>query len=135
MSKSWLEKYNSVKSYQIKTIDKKFADMPVGTKMLIATPKIIDEYIKQIPFGVEVNLKRMILDLASEFKAEMTCPVTSGIYLRIVSELAFEKHLQGVPLDEVTPFWRVITTKSPLASKLSFGVEFIRKQREFENLS
>jgi len=49
--KSWIEKRDCEKSFKIKTIDKKFADIPEGSKMLIASPQIIDEYVKQIPFG------------------------------------------------------------------------------------
>ena len=43
-----LIKENCKKSYKIKTIDKKFADIIEGSKMFIATPLIIDEYVKQI---------------------------------------------------------------------------------------
>ena len=49
--KTWLEKRNCNKSFKIKTIDKKFADIPEGSKMLIATPQIIDKYVNEIPFG------------------------------------------------------------------------------------
>jgi hypothetical protein len=33
----------------VKRNDKGFADIPPGSIMLIATPKIGDEYVKQIP--------------------------------------------------------------------------------------
>ena len=36
--KTWIEK-KRFKSYKIKTIDKKFADIPEGSKMFIPTPK------------------------------------------------------------------------------------------------
>lgn len=135
MPKTWLEKYNSDRPHQVKVIDKKFADMPEGTKMFIATPKIVDAYVNHIPFGVEVDIKTMRKDLAAEYDAEMTCPVTTSIFLRIASEVALDKLNNGESLEKITPFWRVVNSKSPLAKKLSCGVDFIRNQRTQENLT
>ena len=135
MAKTWQEKFDSKRPHQVKVIDKKFADMPAGTNMFIATPKIIDDYVNHIPEGVEVDLLTMRKDLAAEYEAEMTCPVTTSIFLRIASEVAFEKYQNGVALSEITPFWRVINAKMPIAKKLSCGVDFIIEQRRKENLA
>lgn len=135
MPKTWLEKFNSDKPSAVKVIDKKFADLPEGTKMLIATPKLVDEYVNHIPKGIEVSLKTMRLDLALEHNAENSCPVTTSIFLRIVSEVAIEKHQSGENLENITPFWRVINPKMPIAKKLSCGVNFITEQRKKEGLS
>lgn len=135
MAKTWQEKFNSEKPSIVKTIDKKFADLPEGTKMFIATPKLIDTYVNHISNGVEVDMKTMREDLALEHGAENSCPVTTSIFLRIVSEVAFEKHEQGASLNEITPFWRVINSKMPIAKKLSCGIDFINLQRKKENLS
>ena len=56
MKKSWIEKRDCEKSFKIKTIDKKFADIPEGSKMLIVSPPIIDEYVKSITYGKFVEL-------------------------------------------------------------------------------
>ncbi len=133
--KTWQEKFDSDKPHQVKIIEKRFADMPEGTKMFIATPKIIDAYINHIPKGVEVDVQTMRKDLAAEHDAEMTCPVTTSIFLRVVAEVALEKHQQGVVLDKITPFWRIVKSRSPLAKKLSCGTEFINELRTKENLS
>ena len=74
-------------------------------------------------------------DLATEFRAEYTCPVTSGIFLRMVSEAAYEQVEKGTPIGKVTPFWRIIDEKSALNKKLSFGPDFVKKQRIKEGLS
>ena len=135
MAKSWQEKFDSGGDPQVKIVDKKFADMPIGTTMLNATPKVIDDYVREIPEGVEVSWATLRKDLAAEFDAEMTCPVTTSIFLRIASELALEKYRNGKPLDEITPFWRVIHSKMPIAKKLSCGIEFIKERRIAESLS
>jgi hypothetical protein len=133
--KTWTDKVNDpTKEFQIKKLDKDFADMPAGSKMLIATPKIIDEYVRHIPKGKSGSLATMRKDLAIEYGAEYTCPVTSGIFLRIVSEAAHEQIEKGAPTGKVTPFWRVVDEKSALNKKLSFGSEFVSKQRKKEGI-
>ena len=47
--------------------------------------------------------------------AYVTCPVTTGIFLRIVSEASCEKIIQGEK--NPTPFWRVVDPQSKLAIK------------------
>ena len=132
--KTWIEKRDCNKSYKIKTIDKKFADIPEGSKMFIATPRIIDDYIKHIPYGKSTELSTMRNDLAIEYQADNTCPVTIGIFLRIVSEASYEELKSGKGIEEVTPFWRIVNPKSKLANKLECGAEFINQQRENEGI-
>lgn len=134
-SKTWTDKVNDpTKDFQVKKLDKSFADMPEGARMLIATPKIIDQYVRQIPKGKSVDFATMRKDLAIEYRAEYTCPVTSGIFLRIVSEAAHEQFEKGTPLTKVAPFWRVVDEKSTLNKKLSFGTDFVKKQRAKEGI-
>ena len=130
--KSWREKLNINKSFVVKKLDKNFSDMKVGQNMLIATPKIIDEYINQIPKGINVNIKTLRNDLALTYNADTTCPVTTGIFLRIVSEAAYEDFLNGKK--NITPFWRVVDHESKTASKLACGINFIKKRRGEENI-
>ena len=130
--KSWKEKLNIDRSFVVKRLDKNFSDMKVGENMLIATPKIIDEYIKQIPKGMNINIKTLRNDLALTYNADTTCPVTTGISLRIVSEAAYEDLLNGEK--NITPFWRVVDHESKTAGKLACGINFIKKRRSEENI-
>jgi hypothetical protein len=103
--------------------------------MLVATPLIVDEYIRQIPKGKSVQPIVMRNDLAAEHHADKTCPVSTGIFLRIVAESAYEQYQDGVSLKKITPFWRVIDEQSPTAKKLTFGTAFLKEQRQKEGLS
>lgn len=132
--KSWSEKLTDGKEPKVKRIEKDFADIPAGAKMFIATPMIIDNYLRQIPKGKSTTLQTMRKDLAHEYQADYTCPVTTGIFLRIVSEAAHEQLQNGKPTTAVAPFWRVVDENSPLAKKLSFGCDFIKNQRYKEGL-
>ena len=134
MAKSWKEKYETKAEPEVKVLEKKFSDIPEGNKMLIATPRLIDEYLRQIPAGHEVDLKTMRKDLAIDHLADNACPVTTGIFLRIVAERAHEEFQEGKPVSEITPFWRIINQKSPAAKKLTFGMDFINDQRQKEGL-
>jgi hypothetical protein len=133
--KSWLQKLNNGKKPQIKRIEKSFADMKQGSLMLIPTPKMIEDYISQIPKGHKVNFTQMRQDLAFQNQAQQTCPLTAGIFLRIVAEANFEKYQKNPDSKDVVAFWRAIEPNSRLAKKLSFGSEFIleRLEKEAEN--
>ena len=133
MKKTWLDKLNENKEPKIKRIDIDFADIPAGSNMLIATPKIIDNYIQEIGVGKRIDTKTLRKDLALAHNADYTCPVTTGIFLRIVAEANYEKLQQGKHVKEITPFWRVIEPKSVLAKKLTFGQDFLLQQIEKES--
>ena len=69
-------------------------------------------------------------DLALTHQSEVNCPVTTGIFLRIVSEVSYEKIIQGEK--NPTSFWRVFDPQSKLANKLSCGPSFVQEMRVLE---
>lgn len=132
--KTWAEKMNPDAEPKVKKVDSDFADIPAGATMLIATPNIVDDYIRHIPKGTTATLQQMRKDLAAEYNAEFMCPVTAGIFLRIVAENAYEEYLKGKPVSKITPFWRMIDKKSPAIKKLTFGADFVLEQRQKEKI-
>ena len=131
---SWIDKRDSNYSYKIKTLTKSFADITEGSKMLVATPLIINSYIKKVPFGTVTNLSSLQDDLALEFQVDKTCPVSTAIFLKIVANASYEELSLGIDISEVAPFWRVVDPDSKLAKKLNCGIEFIINQRINEGL-
>ncbi|HMP91747.1 MAG TPA: hypothetical protein PKD90_02685 [Phnomibacter sp.] len=132
--KSWVEKRYLNRQPEVKVLQKAFADIPAGATMLIPTPQMVQEYLEHLATGQQGSLSQMRADLAASNGVQFTCPVTSGIFLRIVAEAAYEEFTLGKPLAEIAPFWRLINGKSPTAKKLSFGVEFLLNQRRAEGL-
>jgi hypothetical protein len=132
--KTWKEKLQTTRQPQVEKADKDFGGVRTGQLMLIPTPMMVDRYIRQIPRGKEVDISTIRKDLALEYGAEVTCPLTTGIFIRIVAEAAYEDFEKGLPLQEITPFWRVVSEGSPTAKKLSFGLDFLREQRKKEGL-
>lgn len=133
--KSWQEKLHVERQPQIEKSDKDFAGIKAGQMMLIPTPMLVDAYIRQIPRGTHVDIATLRKDLAAEYHAEVTCPLTTGIFVRIAAEAAYEEYEQGKPLNKITPFWRVLDERSPGAKKLSFGTGFLKEQRLKEGLA
>lgn len=133
--KTWAEKLNIDRKPVVEKADKDFAGIKTGQMMLIPTPKIVDAYIRQIPKGTQVDKETIRKDLAAEYHAETTCPLTTGIFIRIAAEAAYEEYEKGKPLSKITPFWRVISEKSPAAKKLTFGTNLLKEQREKEGIS
>lgn len=132
--KSWISKRDKEQPPQVKVLDKDFAGMKAGQRMLIASPKIIDTYLRQLPAGRLIDPATMRQDLALTYGAEVTCPVTTGIFLRIVAEAAYEELEQGKALEEITPFWRAIGPKGKAADKLTFGKELLLHQQAKEDI-
>ena len=127
MAKSWQEKYEEDKKEQVKRLDFKFADMKEGEIMYISTPQKIAEYINSIPEGENRDILQMRHDLAKKVQADNTCPLTTGIFTRIVAEWSLELISKGKK--PIAPFWKVVDPKSSLGKKLSCGPEFIEKMR------
>ena len=134
MNKSWTDKRDCQKSFKIKTTTKRFADILEGSNMLIASPPIINDYVKSLPYGKFVEPSTMRDDLAKKYKADKTCPVTTGIFLRIVSEASYEEYQSGDDLETIAPFWRIVKLNSKLAGKLACGIDFIAKRQTEENI-
>ena len=131
----WTGKFNKEYSEQIKIAEKRFGDINIGEKMLISSPKAIDSYIRKIPFGNEQTIEQMRLNLAKEKGADNTCPVTTGIYLRIAIEASLESQNVENNVLELLPFWRIVHLKLPISKKLSCGEKIIIEQRAIENLA
>ena len=134
MAKSWIEKRDIDKEYQVKINPKRFADIPAGTKMLIPTPKIVDKLVNNIPHGSFLSIKEVRKKLADDHKAEMTCPVVTGINMRIISESAYEEYKIHNDIGKITPFWRVVEPDSKLADKLDCGIDFIIEKQMQEGI-
>jgi len=132
MPKSWTEKLNVNKDPKVIRMEESFSDIPADSLMLVATPALVDDYIRKIPKGKIVDMKTLRKDLAADFHADNSCPLSTAIFVRIAAEAAFEQFISGKKPEEITPFWRVIQPGSKMASKLTFGEDFLKKQIKAE---
>jgi hypothetical protein len=133
--KTWQEKLDDGREPHVDKIEKAFAGIPAGSLLLISTPREVQRFVQKIPEGRGVTPAEMRQRLAKRHHADATCPVTTGIFLRIVAEAAWEEIQAGKDPAEVTPFWRVLEPQAPLAKKLACGPAFVEKIRRAEGIS
>lgn len=136
MARTWTQKHNEHRHpASVQVLDKPYAGRPAGTTMLVATPRDITAYLRSIPRGEARTMEQLRESLASQYDAEMVCPMTTGIFARIAAEFAWEQLEAGTPLEAVAPFWRLIEPSAPLAKRLRCGNEFVRGLREAEGIA
>jgi len=113
--KSWREKLETEQ-------EPKVVDDPRGRgKMLIPRPLDVDALIRKIQKGKLVTDSQIRERLAKDFHANLTCPMTTGIFIRIAAETAEEDLTSGVT--EITPYWRVIKSDGSLNEKFPGGTD------------
>ena len=130
----WTAKFERDYTPQIKQLEKNFSGIKAGEMMLISTPRDIDAYVRHIPHGESRSIPMMRDDLARAAGADKTCPLTASIYLRFAAEASLEAHDGFEDAPDLLPFWRVISPKDPLASKLTCGKAFIMRKRDEEGI-
>ena len=97
-------------------------DDPRGRgKMLIPKPLDVDSLMRSIQKGRLATVKQIRERLARDFHTDFTCPLTTGIFIRIAAEAAEEDLNSGEK--EITPYWRVIKADGSLNQKLPGGTE------------
>jgi hypothetical protein len=129
---SWSQKLDKPPAPVVKPLDRRFAGHHPGDLMLISTPRAIKARIRRLRPGTALTIAEFRDRLADSADADFTCPLSTGIFLRIVAESALEEMQAGSPVVEITPFWRAIEPDSALASKLSCGPQFITRMRRSE---
>lgn len=113
--KTWLQKLEEDKPPQIIELTGEGAEKWGGESMVITSPKIIANFIKEIPKGQLANMKFIRSCQAARFNTQIACPLTSGIFLRIIAEAVEEQKLLGNNLK--IPYWRVIKDDGSLNLK------------------
>ena len=91
-----------------------------GRKVLVPTPLLVDGLIRKVRKGKLITVNQIRQRLAADFKAESTCPLTTGIFIRIAAETAEEDLRTGKK--RITPYWRVVKSDGSLNPKLPGGV-------------
>src|SRR5438067_5198339 len=115
--KSWREKLDRQQEARV-------VEAPAGYRhgvgrMLIPAPRQVDALVRQVPAGRLVTPAQIRDVLARRHDADFTCPLCTGIFLRISAEAAAEDERQGhLP---VTPFWRVVIAGGALNPKSPGG--------------
>src|SRR5262245_32830409 len=117
----WREKLEKPQQPKIvKVPPKMMARFGKGT-MLIPTPMLVDRLVRKVTQGKLVTVGQIRTRLASDCRADVTCPLTTGIFVRIAAEAAEEDRANG--RKRITPYWRVVKDDGSLNPKFPGGVE------------
>lgn len=90
-------------------------------KMLVPKPLDVDALIRKIRKGKLVTVTQIRERLAKNFYADLTCPMTTGIFIRIAAETAEEDSSRGIK--QITPYWRVLKADGSLNEKFPGGTK------------
>ena len=132
MAKTAKEHLDSDKQPKVVVLDSDFAGVKKGQTLYVATPRIVDNYIRKIPFGETRTIERMRRELARKENCDATCPVSSAIFIRISAQSAIDEIDEGKTTDEVAPFWRLLVSQDKISKKLTIDPEWIDTQRQSE---
>ena len=130
--KSWREKLEKPQEAKLVKVPPKMSRFGTGM-MLIPTPKLVDDLIRKVPRGKLLTVGEMRRRLAADSAADVTCPLTTGIFVRIAAEAAEEDRSNG--RERVTPYWRVIKDDGSLNPKFPGGVAQQTRYLRSEGLS
>jgi alkylated DNA nucleotide flippase Atl1 len=115
--KTWREKLEITKERKIVDVPTHLKRQWGEGKLLIPTPLDVDAVIRKIPEGRVMTIGELRKELAQQFGADTTCPLCTGMFIRIAAEASEERGR------DKTPYWRVISDNGKLNPKLPGGVE------------
>ena len=115
-------------------LESDFAGIRAGQMMFVATPLIVDAYIRAIPEGEHRTVPGMRNELARRNKCDASCPVSTAIFTRMSADAAIEQMGDGKSPDEVAPFWRILRPTDKIAKRLDIDPDWIAARRAMEGL-
>ncbi|MDI6892071.1 MAG: MGMT family protein [Actinomycetota bacterium] len=117
----WREKLEKKQEPRVVDVPPKMVKRFGTGKILIPTPLLVDALICKIQKGKLVTVNQIREHLAKDFHVNSTCPLTTGIFIRIVAETAEEDLRAGKK--QITPYWRVLKANGGLNKKFPGGAE------------
>ena len=88
-----------------------------GRTMVIAPPIFYDEIMRKITKGKLTTNNEIRKYMAKKNNAEITCPLTAGIFINICAWASYQRE------NDKTPYWRTIKSDGELNPKYPGGVE------------
>lgn len=101
-----------------------------GDYMVIVSPLEYNELMKKIPKGKVITLGRIKRYLAQKHSADITCPLTAGMFVNIVAHASVEREEKGEK--DLVCFWRTLKKDGELNPKFPGGIEYQKEMLESE---
>ena len=116
---SWRDKLEKPQEPKLVTVPPKMPARFGTGKMLIPTPMRVDDLMRRVGKGRLITAGQIRQKLARDCGADVTCPLTTGIFMRIAAEAAEEDRANG--RKRITPYWRVVKDDGSLNPKFPGG--------------
>lgn len=97
-----------------------------GRSLVIAPPLDYDKYMKKVPKGKVITSNTLRKKIASDYGADVCCPLTCGIFTQIAAWASYQR-----TTDE-TPYWRTLKSDGELNPKYPEGCDLQRRKLEEE---
>jgi len=125
--KSWLEKMDNPDLPKVVAIPPKMQRRLGRGTLLIPSPRDVESAIRAIPEGTVKTVSEIRAELAAKYGTTSTCPLCTGIFVRIVGEAAEEAAAEG--RTDIAPYWRVVRDDGAPNPKLSHARSRLRAER------
>lgn len=123
-NKMMTEKKNMPKITEI--LDKEGIKKWGGRTLVVAPPTDYDKYMKLVPRGKLLTVPQIREKIAKDYKVEVCCPLTAGIFVNICAWASYQR------TQDITPYWRVLKSDGQLNEKYPEGIEHQKKLLEQE---
>lgn len=131
MRKSWQDKLREPKGLpKIVKLKDKAREKWGAASMVVPSPQEVEFLMRQVPAGKLTTVNQIREVIARRHRAPICCPVTTGIFIWIISNAAEEQERQG--RRQITPFWRTLKSDGSLNEKYPGGLKRQRIQLERE---
>ncbi len=129
--KSWREKLHDAKGLpKVGEITGKMTTRWGTGTMVIPAPTEVDGLMRDVPRGKLVTINELREALAMKHRANVACPITTGIFAWIAAHAAEEE--AGAGKKRITPYWRTLKTGGMLNENYPGGVSALKKRLEAE---
>ena len=91
--------------------------------MLVPTPRLIQEVLRSVPAGQFITMSALRQKLAEAHAADYTCPLSTGMFLRIVAEAAEEASNDPLRAVDAVAWWRCVRDDGQLSERFPGGAE------------
>jgi len=97
-----------------------------GKTMIIAPPIDYDGLMKKVPKGKLITTDTLRKAMAKKYKADITCPLTCGIFVNICAWASYQRD------KDITPYWRTLKSDGELNVKYPEAIELQKRLLEEE---
>ena len=94
---------------------------PAGSSMVVSTPKEVHALMAGVPTGKLITTNTLREKLANKYNTDITCPMSTGIFVNIAS--AASEEMKALGIDDRIPWWRTLKNDGSLNPKAPCGPE------------